>query len=159
MCPVSFVRGAAVGDIFPLWTLSCINFLQNGPYFLVVLLFLYQRGYIPVKSGYGCCRSYLLDFLPTPWLNSCGYTLLSQKRLSALFIFWLTVLGSEVILLQALNPAYGLYFEVLITNEPGECKVVSTQMELLSIEIWFLSFELLGFSINQVSLGRCNRIL
>lgn len=33
---VASVRGAAVGDVFPLWALSGICFLQNAPYILIV---------------------------------------------------------------------------------------------------------------------------
>jgi hypothetical protein len=35
------------------------------------------------------------------------------------------VLGSEVVFLQALNPVWGLFLEIVKTNEPGKCGVVS----------------------------------
>jgi hypothetical protein len=45
----------------------------------------------------------------------------------------LTVLGSKVVFLQALNPACGLYFEVLRNHEPGYCIVVCAQLELMQM--------------------------
>jgi hypothetical protein len=47
----------------------------------------------------------------------------------------LTVLGSEVILLQVLNPVCGLSYEILKTNEPGQCRVIGAEVELFSVEI------------------------
>jgi hypothetical protein len=56
--PVSFVCGAAVGDVFPFWALSGLCFFQNGPYVLVIRS---QSDCIPASSSYNRSSSYLLD--------------------------------------------------------------------------------------------------
>jgi hypothetical protein len=34
--PIAFACGAAVGDIFLFWALSCLYFLQNRPFVVVI---------------------------------------------------------------------------------------------------------------------------
>jgi hypothetical protein len=101
-------------------------------------LFCSQSCWVPAGSSYSCSSSYLVDVCPcldfgavstlfSAWLSGEGISIV---------VFWaLTVLGSEVVLLQMLNPACGLSFAVLKTHEPGYCRVVSVQVELLSIEV------------------------
>jgi hypothetical protein len=50
-------------------------------------------------------------------------------------------LGSEAVLLQALNPACGLS-QVLKTQEPY-CRMVGAQVELLSVEVLIEMFSVL----------------
>jgi hypothetical protein len=62
--PVALVRGAAVGEAFPLWALSTLYFLQNGPYALVIQLFPSQSSWIPGGWDYSHNSSYLLHVCP-----------------------------------------------------------------------------------------------
>jgi hypothetical protein len=117
--PAAFVCAAAIGDVFPFWTLSQLYFLQNGPYVLVIQLFSSQTGWVPADCSYSCNSSYLLDICPrldfmavtTPFLAWS-----SLKGISIVVFSTLTVLRNEVVLLQALNLAGSLSLKILKTH-------------------------------------------
>jgi hypothetical protein len=100
--PIAFVRGAAVGDVFPLWALAGLYFLQNGRYILVVQLFPFQSGRIQANCGYSRSSSYLFDVCSRVGFVAVG-TLFSAWSSSSdigIIVFSaLTVLESEVVFL------------------------------------------------------------
>jgi hypothetical protein len=118
--PVDFVRGAAVGHVFQFWAPSGLYFLQNGPYALIVQ-FPSQNSWIPAACGYSHNSSYLLDVCPRLDFVTAGTLLsaLSSRKVIGIVVFSLLVLGSEIVLLYALNPSGGLSLEVFKIHEPG----------------------------------------
>jgi hypothetical protein len=48
----------------------------------------------------------------------------------------LTMFGCKIMLLETLDPAGHLSFQVLETKEPGQGRVVSTQVEFSSVELF-----------------------
>jgi hypothetical protein len=112
--PVAFVRGAAVGDVRSLhpveWALH--RGCPAGPSLEArdpSRRWPWRRLLAPVI------------LLPTPQLLTVCATFLewpSEKRIRIVVLPALTVLGSKIVLLQALNPAGGLPFQVLKIHEP-----------------------------------------
>lgn len=109
-----------------LWCLTIcalfgLCFLQNWPCILVIQ-FCSQSKRILAGCGYSCNSSCLVDVCLR--LNFVGVRTLfsaqsSGKGMGIVVFLALMVLGSEVVLLQALNPSSGLSSEVLKTHEPG----------------------------------------
>jgi hypothetical protein len=100
--PAGFVRGAAVGDVFPFWALSGLYFLQNGSYVLIVQLFCSQSSWIPDGWGYSCKSSHLLDVgqhLNFVAVGTLFLAWMSPKGIGIVVFLALTVLRSETVLL------------------------------------------------------------
>jgi hypothetical protein len=134
--PSSICIWAVVGYGFLFWPLSGLFFLQNGPFVFIVQLFHSQSGWIPTSCGYRRSSSYLLDVCPR--LNFVAVDTLvlvwsSREGIGIVVFLALTVLGSEVVLLEARNRAGGLSLEILKTHKPGQSGVVSAQVELLCV--------------------------
>jgi hypothetical protein len=99
-----------------------LYFLHNGPYVLVVQLFRSQSGWIPAGCGYSSNSLYLLDVCPCldfVVVATLFSAWLSRKGIDIVVFSTLTVLGSEIVLFQALNPAGGLSLEVLESHVPS----------------------------------------
>jgi hypothetical protein len=108
--PIGFVYGAVLDNVFPFWALTGLCFLHNRPNVLVIQFCSKSGCYFSHNSLYVLEVHLHLDFV----------------AVSALFLAWslgkgigivvfsaLPVFRSEVVLLQVLNPACGLSFEVL----------------------------------------------
>jgi hypothetical protein len=105
---VAIIRGVAVADAFLFWALSDFCFLQKVPSVLVVQLFSFHSLRIPAGYGYICNSSHLVDAC-----HRHGFVAVSKyfsawslgKGIGIVVFSAPTVLESDVLLLQALNPA------------------------------------------------------
>jgi hypothetical protein len=82
--------------------------------------------------------------LLSPWLRGSECTLLGmviRKGYRHRHVFGLDGTQKRSVLLQALNPACNLSYEVLRTHESCYCRVVSAQVELSSVEVLMQMFQ------------------
>jgi hypothetical protein len=90
-------------------------------------LFCSQSGWISDGCGYSRKSSYLLDVSPHLNFVAVGTHFLAwtlQKGISIVVFSALTVLGSEIVLLLALNSASGLSLEIVKTHTQGTAKLL-----------------------------------
>jgi hypothetical protein len=120
--PSSFCTWSCGRQYLSILTVSGLYFLKNGPNVLVVQLFCFQSRWIPAGCSYNCYSSYLLDVCPRLDFVAVGtlfFACSSRKGIGIVVFSGLAVLGSEAVLLQALNLAGGLSLEVLKTHNRG----------------------------------------